>query len=142
MQQRNEELTTRRIAKVLRDVLAAETFTTYADLTDALKYRLAQLRIPWTPRDIFDAQRLVESNRPLLVSSNSARVGPDPALSHPSVPNGGVSGHLLHLIRGLVKPWPARKGTAAPMPTGMTFEQVEEFCRHAVKAEEINWEFK
>lgn len=53
----------RLIAKVLRDVLAAESFDTYADLFDALKYRLARLRIRWTADDLTAAVALVESNR-------------------------------------------------------------------------------
>jgi hypothetical protein len=79
------------VAKVLRGLLATERFTCYADLLDALKFRLAILRLRVTPDDITEGLRLVESNRPVLVNlprppgrGRSADVGKcwDPA--HPA----------------------------------------------------------
>ena len=46
----------------MRELLKAERFDSYADLTDALKYRCAGLRISWTPDAVTDAYRLIESN--------------------------------------------------------------------------------
>ena len=54
------------VARVLRDVLASEPFDTLADLTDALKYRCARVRVRWTNDAISEAYRLVASNRPLV----------------------------------------------------------------------------
>jgi hypothetical protein len=56
----------RLLARIVRTVLASERFDSLADLTDALKYRCAQLRVPWTPHDITDAYRLIGSNTPLV----------------------------------------------------------------------------
>ena len=50
----------RLLMKVLRDLLERESFATIADLADAFKYRLAGLRIPWTPAELNTALRLVE----------------------------------------------------------------------------------
>jgi hypothetical protein len=47
-------------------LVASERFDSLADLTDALKYRCAQLRIRWTPHDITDAYRRIGSNTPLV----------------------------------------------------------------------------
>jgi hypothetical protein len=71
----------RRLAKILRDVLAGERFDTVADVVDALKYRCAALRIAWTPDAITEAVRLVASNHPGLqfgggvLGSSPRRVG-------------------------------------------------------------------
>jgi hypothetical protein len=76
----------RLIAKVLRDVLVVESYDTYADLMDALKYRLAQLRIPWTPEELSEVRRMVESNRPLV---GKARRTADTARREDSRSGGG-----------------------------------------------------
>jgi hypothetical protein len=57
---------TRLLARVLRELLATETFATLADLTDALKHRCARLRIRWTNDAINEVYRLVGSNRELV----------------------------------------------------------------------------
>jgi hypothetical protein len=53
------------IARIVHALLAAEHFESLADLTDALKWRLAALRIRWTNDDINAAYRLVATARPL-----------------------------------------------------------------------------
>ena len=60
------ETKSRLIARLLWPMIKAGEYTTLADLTDALKYRCAQLRISWTPDDISAAYRLIDSNTPLL----------------------------------------------------------------------------
>ena len=60
------EIQARILAKLIRELRRAEAFETLADLTDALKYRCARLRIRWTPDDISDAFRLIETNTPLV----------------------------------------------------------------------------
>jgi hypothetical protein len=62
----NVETKSRLLAKLVRELLRAERFDTLADLTDALKARAGRLRIRWTPDDITDAFRIIESNRPLV----------------------------------------------------------------------------
>ena len=57
---------TRLIARLLREVVAAEDFTTLADAVDALKFRCARLRIGWTNDGISQALRVVGSNRRLV----------------------------------------------------------------------------
>jgi hypothetical protein len=61
------EITTksRLLARLVRDLLATEKFESLADLTEALKCRCARLKIRWTPDDIGDAYRLIESNTAL-----------------------------------------------------------------------------
>jgi hypothetical protein len=53
------------IARVVHTLLAAEQFDTLADLTDALKWKLATLHIRWTHDDLNAAYRLVVTARPL-----------------------------------------------------------------------------
>jgi hypothetical protein len=53
------------IARVVHTLLAAEHFDSLADLTDALKWKLAQLHIRWTHDDLNAAYRLVVTARPL-----------------------------------------------------------------------------
>jgi hypothetical protein len=55
----------RLIARLVRTLLASEHFDSLADLTDALKFRCAQLRIRWTNDDINAAYALIASNTPL-----------------------------------------------------------------------------
>lgn len=57
------------IARVLREVVRTESFETLADLSDALKTRLARLRIRWTNDELRGALRLVGSNTRLLAQS-------------------------------------------------------------------------
>jgi hypothetical protein len=61
-----EEHRGRLIARVVRTLLATEHFDSLADLTDALKFRLARLRIAWTHDDINSAYSMITSNTPLL----------------------------------------------------------------------------
>lgn len=58
---------TRLLAKLVRDLVATENFETFADLTDALKWRCARLKIRPTDDAINGAYALVGSNRSLLV---------------------------------------------------------------------------
>ena len=55
----------RLLAKLVRSLLASEHFDSLSDLTDALKFRCARLRIDWTADDIGTAFRLIASNRRL-----------------------------------------------------------------------------
>ena len=54
----------RLIAKVLRDVLGGQPFTTIADGVDVLKFELARLRIDWTPDAITTAVGWVHPVQP------------------------------------------------------------------------------
>lgn len=58
----------RLVAKLVRDLLAHDTYATVADLTDALKARCSRLHMTWTAEDINEAYRLIESNTPLLAA--------------------------------------------------------------------------
>jgi hypothetical protein len=55
----------RLLARLVRILLARETFETLTDLTEALKCECARLKIRWTNDDISAGYRLIESNRPL-----------------------------------------------------------------------------
>jgi len=55
----------RLVAKLVRELLARDTYTSIADLADALKAWCRQLGIVYTNEDINEAFRLIESNRPL-----------------------------------------------------------------------------
>jgi hypothetical protein len=60
------ETKSRLIARIVREILKTESFDTMADLTEALKTRLALLRIRWTNDEISDAYALIDTNTPLL----------------------------------------------------------------------------
>ena len=62
----NPEPKSRLLAKLVRELLQGETFDSLADLTDVLKFRCARLKIRWTPDDISEAFRLIETNTPLV----------------------------------------------------------------------------
>lgn len=93
----------RLIAKVLRDALAAESFATYADLYDALKARLARLRIRWTADDLNRAVTLIESNRPALTPSRPTRARrADPPARWPRQPHPAIA----RLVAASLHAWP------------------------------------
>jgi hypothetical protein len=73
---------TRRLAMVVRELLARETFTTEGDLREALKARATRYRLPWTRATLDAAVALVASNRRVLVEAPrpvpAPRVGPPP----------------------------------------------------------------
>jgi hypothetical protein len=66
----------RLLTRVLRDVLAAETFEHESDVIEAFKCRLARLRIPWTNDGLTEALRVVGSNRPFVQAPPTT---PEPA---------------------------------------------------------------
>lgn len=63
----------RLLAKVLRSVLAVDTFESLADLTAVLKHRCARMRIPYSADAITEAYACVGSNAPLLTGMNPGR---------------------------------------------------------------------
>lgn len=70
--------TPRLLARLLRDVLRAETFDRYADLVDVLKTRASRLRIRYRGEDVTTAIRWVESNTPVVTAPALPRaVTPD-----------------------------------------------------------------
>lgn len=56
----------RLIAKVVRQLVTAERFTTFADLKYALRLRLGVLRIPYQQHEFDDACSLVASNQRIV----------------------------------------------------------------------------
>lgn len=56
----------RLIVRVIRDVLRVESFASIADLKVAIKRKLRDLQIPYTPADLDTALTLIASNRPLV----------------------------------------------------------------------------
>jgi hypothetical protein len=106
------ETKSRLLATLIRDMIRAESFASLADLTDALKFRCARLRIPWTPDDISAALQWVGSNRPLVTSEvppprPAARTDPDPV----GLTRDQASATLARLLRG--QPGPIRTMPAA-----------------------------
>lgn len=59
------EARSRLLARIVRTLLASETFDSLPDLTEALKCRCARLRVTWTPDDITEAYRVIASNTTL-----------------------------------------------------------------------------
>jgi hypothetical protein len=57
---------TRRLAKLLRELLASQSFGSLADLVAVLKAFAAQHHVPYGPDSVTGALRLVGSNRRLL----------------------------------------------------------------------------
>lgn len=64
--ERQPDTASRLLAKLLREVLASDSFESLADLTDALKRRCGRLHVRWTNDAISNAFRLVGSNRALV----------------------------------------------------------------------------
>jgi len=62
----DHETKSRLLAKIVRNVLARESFDSLADLTDALKFECSRLKIPYTPQDISQAFAMIESNKALV----------------------------------------------------------------------------
>lgn len=60
---------TRLLAKLIRELMAGETFDSLSDLTGALKDRCAKLRIEITDQAINGAFTLIASNTPLTAPS-------------------------------------------------------------------------
>lgn len=56
----------RLIARLGHELLDTTAFATLADLTDALKFRCAQLRLAVTPDDVTNAYRLIAARRSLV----------------------------------------------------------------------------
>jgi len=69
----------RLLAKLLREMLAAERFSSDADVKDALKYRCARLKIPYDAETVHRAMDLVASTRDLST--------PDPRPPHETPPD-------------------------------------------------------
>lgn len=112
------ETRSRLIARILRDVLAAESFESLPDLLDALKFRLARLRVPWTNDECNDAMAWIATNRPLLVERREERrveqIEPPPDL-----PRAAAKRRYDELLQG--RPSPIR--TMARVDLGETTEQ-------------------
>lgn len=78
--------TKRLIASVIRDVLAAEQFEAFADFRDALRRRLAKLKIRYIEADFDHAITVVASNTELAplslpVVRTSAEAPPPPDIT-------------------------------------------------------------
>jgi hypothetical protein len=82
--QKPDTATPRLLTRLVWELVKAEPFETLADLTDALKYRCAQLRIAWTPDAIREAYRLVASHTPLTVDPDVPARVPQPEIFSPS----------------------------------------------------------
>jgi hypothetical protein len=64
----------RLIARIVRECHGQQQFESYADLKDAVKVRLARLRIRYRPAEFIQALNLIESNTALVrVAVNSSR---------------------------------------------------------------------
>lgn len=61
----DERTRTRLLAKLVRELVTSRSFEHLSDLTDAVKWRCAQLKIRWTNDAINAAYTLVGSNRPI-----------------------------------------------------------------------------
>jgi hypothetical protein len=60
------ESNARLIARVIRDEMRVQSFTSIADLKVAVKLKLRALKIPYEPADLDAAFTVVASNRPLV----------------------------------------------------------------------------
>ena len=106
--------TTPVLVALTHNVINADTFTSLADVADAVKYAAARHRIPYDGATVAAALRSVGARRPLLTRSPSApfhehsttgaaRILPD---SH---------AHAVAILdrvraRHIVNGWPTRKG--------------------------------
>lgn len=79
----------RLVARILRELLASERFDDLADMTAALKTRLARLKIRVTPAELSDAYAMVASNRALVqlpATVHAVRRGRERLFDAPSLP--------------------------------------------------------
>lgn len=72
------------IAAIVHELLDGEPFVDLADLVEALKGRLARLRIRWTTDEVTDAIRMVGTRRALVVPPAPEAVDVPPAAPPPS----------------------------------------------------------
>jgi hypothetical protein len=115
--------------------LAEQTFESLPDFTEELKCRCARLRITWTPDDITQAYRVIESNTP-LPGAPIRRVlverEPEPA---PDLPKAEAA-RLWAALSASVEKMPFTKKT---MPT-VTWSDPEKAARDRKAARERAWE--
>jgi hypothetical protein len=106
----DEDRHARRIAVVVRDVLASASFDTLADLTEAVKARCASLRLKYSGDDISEAYRLIASNRALV--GHAPRLVPPPAEPEPAAPPAEerqqAKARVAELVAATVKPMTER----------------------------------
>jgi hypothetical protein len=96
---------TKRIVCVLQDVLRQESFESYADLTEALKCRLAQLKLPYRSDWIGEAiEQLERGGRQPVIR----RQTPPPAPAHPTAPavSREEAARLVRQLRARVQTMP------------------------------------
>lgn len=107
----NQETKTRLIARVIRELLKAETYETLADLTDALKCRCVRLHVAWTDDDINAAYRLIDSNTHLIpIVKPQRRHERDIPAPEPPIPQATA----VATLRRLRRQSPVKRIPAAP----------------------------
>jgi hypothetical protein len=100
----------RLLARLVRAVLARESFDTVADVTEALKVECARLKIGWTNDAIAEAYRIIESNRPLVGTPRRSPPVPPPHVHEDVRP---VSRDEARNIVGRLRAAMVRTGQAA-----------------------------
>lgn len=94
----------RLLAKLLRVLLARESFATLSCLTEALKVECARLRIRWTNDAISDAYRVIGSNTPLPGGGPIRRIEPrTPVERIAPLSRAAASAVLARLYAGLAR---------------------------------------
>jgi hypothetical protein len=91
----------RLLAKLVRQLLAEQSFESLADLTDALKFKCARLRLSCQPAEVAEAYRFIESNRPLVVSPLTIHARPRERVESGYVTRDQAADlvrHLRHLL--------------------------------------------
>lgn len=68
------------VAKVVRELVRERRFTSYADLFDVLKGRLAKYRLTATHEDVNGALRLIESNTRVVQKRLTPARAPEPPM--------------------------------------------------------------
>lgn len=99
---RTAEPKSRLLAKLIRDLQKAERFETMADLTDAIKFRCAKLRIRWTIDELNAALALVESNTPLIKLPKAPRHPKEP-MPEPEIFDKRAAAEFLNKLRLQIK---------------------------------------
>jgi hypothetical protein len=128
------EARARLLARLARTLLAEQTFASLPDFTEELKCRCARLHITWTPDDITDAYRVIESNTPLPgAPRRRVRLEREP---DPPVLNRAEAARLYAALRQRVGPVSSRLQTMPSAP--WSDPDVDERERQA--ARERAWE--
>lgn len=131
----------RGIARIAHALLAEEQFSSLADFTDALKFKLVRLRIRYTNENLNNAYRIVEMARPLPGAPTRCVLverEPEPAPDLPKTDAAKLWAALRARAKTVTSGTP-REVSIRTMPTA-TWSDPDSAAREHQAARERAWE--